>query len=294
MLPLFGVRPGWDAKDGVVTYGQYSAEYKNAMIQIAKWYKEGLIDQEIFTRGGTAREKLLGDNVGGSTNDWLVSTAAFNDKYQDSIPDFRFSAIEPPADINGNVWETSSRGYFSGYGWSISAQSQYAEKIIKYFDFWFTEEGRRLQNFGIEGEQYEIENGKPVFKKEFLTGDRPALSLLNDIGAQLFIGYKQDFWYEEQIMDPVAKEAVSLYSRGGFVKAPFPSLTLLPDEKRLFDEKWGSIDSNIKQTVQRWVLGAESVETGFEPYMEKMRTLGMDEITAVYQQAYDRFQRAGR
>jgi putative aldouronate transport system substrate-binding protein len=290
ILPLFGVRSAWNDEGGVVTYGQYTPEYKNAMVNTAKWYKDGLIDPEIYTRGNNAREKLLGDNLGGSTHDWLVSTASYNNQYKDKIPGFYFAPITPPADINGKVWETSKRGYTSGYGWAISSQNPDPEATIKYFDFWFTEEGRRLETFGLEGEQYDMVDGRPVFKESFVNNERPVLQRLNEIGANLFIGYKQDFWYEEQIMDHIAKQGVRLYTDGGFAKDKFPEITMTTDEKAVYDEKWASIGTYIKETTQKWVLGASSVEADFDGYMSKLKEMGMDKIVEIYQAAYDRYQ----
>ena len=50
------------------------------MTELAKWYAEGLIDQEVYSRGSTTREQLLGDNIGGATHDWFSSSLSFNDK----------------------------------------------------------------------------------------------------------------------------------------------------------------------------------------------------------------------
>lgn len=49
--------------------------YRVGLANIAKWYAEGLIDPEIFTRGSSSRDYLLSENLGGSTHDWFASTS---------------------------------------------------------------------------------------------------------------------------------------------------------------------------------------------------------------------------
>ena len=52
--------------------------------------------------------------------------------------------------------EPDPRVTYSNIGWSVSKYNQHPIETIQYFDFWFSEEGRRLMNYGIEGEQYDI------------------------------------------------------------------------------------------------------------------------------------------
>ncbi len=74
----------WDAhwdfhvnEEGKVEYGPYQPQYKDALVNITKWYAEGLIDPEIFTRGAQARDYALGNNIGGMTHDYFASTASY-------------------------------------------------------------------------------------------------------------------------------------------------------------------------------------------------------------------------
>lgn len=291
LLSLFGVEGSWSAKAGKVHYGAYTPEYKNAMAKIADWYSQDLIDKEVFTRGDNARDQLLGNDVGGSTHDWFTSTTSYNTKLKEKFPGFEFIPIAPPADVNGKVWEQTSRGLTSDVGWAITKNNQHPVETIKYFDFWFSEEGRRLMNFGIEGQQYEMVDGKPKFKEEILNGKKPPVVLLHDIGAQLPVGFQQDFSYEEQIMDPIAREGVKMYMDNKYCIDQFPKVTLTPEEKSAFDDKWPAISTYIRETTQRWVLGGEPVEGNFENYIAKLKSMGMDEMITIYQNAYDRYQK---
>lgn len=290
LAPLFGARTGWYVKSGNAAFGKMEPEYKTAMINIKKWYAEGLIDKEIFTRGAKARDILLGDNVGGSTHDWFASTAQFNDSLKSKIPDFQFLPIAPPADINGKVWEEKGRLLLSTHGWGISKENKYQIQTIKYFDFWFTPEGRRLHNFGIEGTHYTMVNGKPVFKDEILHGKEPTNQLLWNDGAQIEVGVQMDYAYEQQWTNPVAAKGVQMYIDNKYIVDQFPSLSFTEEEQKVLSTKWNSIDTYIKEMEQKWIMGGEPLtDTSFEKYVAQLKSMGMDEVTKIYNTAYQRY-----
>ena len=211
LVNLFGCHSGWYVKDGKVHYGMYDPEYKTAVTELAKWYKEGIIDPEIYTRGNKARDELLSKNLGGATHDWFGSTAGYNESLKDTVPGINFVPIAPPADINGDVWEETARAKYGEMAWGISYKNQHPVETMKYFDFWFSKEGLTLANFGIEGKHYNMVDGKPVFTDLVLKGEKDAIGVLQDAGAQIEMGTVQDFWYEEQWLTDAAKEGMEMY-----------------------------------------------------------------------------------
>lgn len=290
ILALYGVRDGWSvADDGKIVYGKYVPEYKEGIKQVAKWYKEGLIDTELYTRGGNSREQLFEANTGGSLHDWFTSTTVFNDRMKESVPEFNLIAIAPPADVNGKKWEDTSRATVDIYGWGISMSNPNPEATIKYFDFWFSEEGKRLYNFGIEGQQYDIVDGKPVFKSEFINGGKTMTDACWSNGMQLMIGAPQDFEYEKQWMNEDSQKAIDMYTDGGYIKDAFPALSFTSDEQKVITEKWSSIYSTMVEYEQKWVLGNMSVDETYDDYVSKLKSMGIDDVLKVYNDAYQRY-----
>ncbi len=273
---------------GNVQHGFATPEFKEGITNVAKWYSEGLIDPEIYTRGGKARDIALGNNIGGFTHDWFGSTASYNNKLGDEIPGFSFQPIAPPADVNGEVWEEFNRDLVKPDGWAITIANENPIETIKYFDFWFTEEGRRLMNFGIEGVQYDMIDGQPIFKDEVLNGDASVQKQLWEIGAQVPIGFHQDFAYEIQTYNEVAQKGVNMYTDNGYVIDPFPYLAFNNEEQAIYDEIFTNITTYMRESHQKWVLGGESVEEGWDAYIARLDELGYQDLLAIYQSAYNR------
>lgn len=291
ILALYGIRDGWSvAEDGSVVYSKYLPEYKEAIKNVAKWYQEGLIDQEVFTRGKNAREQLFEENVGGSLHDWFTSTTVFNDRLRETIPEFNIVAFAPPADINGKAWEDTSRNTVEAYGWGIASSNPDPVATIKYFDFWFSEEGRRLYNFGIENQQYVMEDGKPKFKDEFIHSGKTMTNACWENGMQLMIGAPQDFEYEKQWMNKESQEAIDLYENNDYILPAFPTLAFTAEEQKVITEKWSSIYSRMVEMEQKWILGTEDIDATYDKYINDLKGLGMEDVLRVYNSAYQRYQ----
>lgn len=54
----------------------------------------------------------------------------------------------------------------SGNNWAITKNAKHPERIIQYLDYLFTDEGQKLISWGIEGQHYDVVEGKRVRKEE--------------------------------------------------------------------------------------------------------------------------------
>lgn len=291
LIQLWDAYWNWHDRDGVVVHGKAELQYKEAMQNLAKWYAEGLIDKEIFTRGNTAREQLLGDNIGGSTHDWFTSCGSFN-KLSSQIPGFEWVAMAPPADVNGVVKEIAHREKVNVYGWGISKDNKYPVETIKYLDFWMSEEGQMLFSWGIEGEDYTMVNGKPVPTDAVLNAPESAPVYMRNRG-QHEIGSISRIEGELEKMNEFSRAGYEMYMNNGYCeKVPFwPPLTLTQEELRITKEKGTAIDTYIKEQQQKWLMGTEELtDASWDSYLAQLKQMGMDDYTKVYADAYARYQ----
>lgn len=284
---LWGAKEGWYEVDGKVKYGPMEPEYKEAYKNLAAWMAEGLFDPEIYTRGKEARDYMLKENLGGMTHDWFASTSGYNSKSE--IEGFDFGAFAPPADKDGNAYERTVRSKLYWSGWGIAASNPHPEETMKYFDFWFTEVGRRLLNFGIENETYTLVDGEPVFTETILKADDPVLKL-RDYGCQMTIGVQQDFNYEKQLMNETALQGVLLYAENNYFGKQFPaSLPYTEEERERLAELMVAIDTLKQETAQKWVLGTEAVDAGYDVFKSSLENFGIQEAIEIQQAAFDRY-----
>lgn len=287
----------WDAyndfyvRDGVVRFGPEQDAYRTGMRELVKWYDEGLIHSEIFTGGSNSREVLLSQNKGGATIDWFASTSSYNGRLQETIPGFAFKPFAPPAGIDGVRRNNFRRSKVIPFlGWGIGYSNEYPEATMRYFDFWFTETGIRMAAFGVEGEDYVLQDGKPVFTDTVTGADVPVITYLSrERGAQfLGMGTMQDIEYELQAMHPYGREGYDLYSSNSWATEQMPLLSYNEDEFDRLHEIMSSVRTLVSEKAQRWILGAEDIDANYDEFLRQMRDMGIDEAVAITQAAYDR------
>lgn len=293
LLGLFGVPAGFYVQNGKIVSSMYMPEIKEGIKEITKWYQEGLIDKEIFTRGGKAREVMFGQDIGAMTHDWFPSTSNFNDIVSEEVDGFHLVAIAPPNAQLGTPIEYSNpgRAKLEQQGIAISASTADPKLVLRYLNFFWTEEGRRLANFGVEGEEYTMVDGKPKYTEEFLaSSDKSVKEKLEAIGAQSAFGYEMDYDYTLPTLHEEAIKAMDLYSKGNYMADAFPMLAFTDEEQAIYDKNCQSLETYYFETLQKWILGAADIDATFDEYMNRMKELGMEDILSAYQAAYDRFQ----
>jgi putative aldouronate transport system substrate-binding protein len=273
--------------DGKIAHGYAGEGYREGIKNIAKWYAEGLIDPEVFTRGSSAREYLLSENLGGMTHDWFASTSGYNISLKDKVEGFDLAVIAPPASISGVQMEEHRRTPVKPDGWAISHTNPDPVATIKYFDFYFTEEGRRLANFGVEGISYEMIDGKPIFTDEFMAKG-PINSSLYQLGSQVQRGYFQDFEYEKQWTNPSALKGIELYDAGDYLVEQFLGVAFNEDEQAVYDRRWSSIQTYMLEKQQAWILGSSDVEADWDKYIKTLDKMGYDDVIEALNSAYTR------
>ncbi|WP_257893329.1 extracellular solute-binding protein [Gymnodinialimonas phycosphaerae] len=275
-----------DAGEIVHPYAQDA--YRVGLSNIAQWYEEGLIDPEIFTRGSSSRDYLLSENLGGMTHDWFASTSGYNSALAEAVPGFNFIPFLPPASAGGVRMEEHRRIPIKPDGWAISYSNEHVIETIRYFDFWFTEEGRNLANFGVEGRTWNMVDGEPIFTDEVLNSDQAVNSQMYLEGAQIQRGYWQDYRYEWQWTAEAAREGIELYSANDLLVDQFLGVAFNQQEQAIYDRYWPSIRTYMLERQQAWILGSGDVEEDWADYIETLNDMGYDQVIEVMNSAYAR------
>lgn len=293
LLSLFGISDFWHLnKDGKVAIGLYTPEYKEAAKLAHQWYSEGLIDPEIFTRGTKSASELFPQNNGGVIHYWIASTSNYNRTIPESVPGFKLVGILPPTDINGEQWEVSSRDILPGNGWAISSSNKYPVESMKYMDFWWSNEGRRLMVYGIEGEHHTMVDGKPVYTDTILNSSSAVNDTMRKMGGQIDdMGYLHDTSYELQSMHEIGLETYNMYVESGVtgkINPKIPALSFTEEELDIITAKYPACRTYMLEQLQNWVMHGGNIDAEFDTYMETLKNMGIDDVVTVYQTAYDR------
>ncbi|MFI3115856.1 MAG: sugar ABC transporter permease [Clostridia bacterium] len=282
--------------DGVWYHCWLSDEFKYAIENVSRWYDMGLLDPEIFTKGTASRKEYIPGDTGGMTYEWIASTTAYNDTVTD-IEGFNLVVMAPPITEAGNQWSEHIRTKVKPESWAISSSCD-PDKVgalFAYMDYFWTEEGRNLSNFGVEGEHWTFVDGKPTFTDSVMNND--ALKAVNtylkeDVGAQVVVGYWMDYDYELQWTNEIGQAGVNMYLDGGFSDGLFmmPTLNYTDNELETHEALINEINTYHMEAVQDFVLLDWTLIDGkWDAYVDKSYSLGVQELLDLYGTAYDRY-----
>lgn len=287
LLQLFKVNSDKMLVDGEYIFCPITENYRTAMKELSKWYSEGLIDSEIYTRS-SAREQLLGQNLGGCSVDWFSSTSRFNDTYKDAVPGLDFSVILPPKNIDGKVVSYAARGKLHGWAWglSVDADKDMYEDLIKYFDFWMSQAGQDLIAYGVEGVSYTRDaDGKVQWSEAATTYADGVPQYLRSIGSAE-IGTIGNIDAEKSGMNEIGLTGFEMYEP---IVAPVAGqLSYTDEELEILNKYQANVLTAVSEWQQKWLMGTENIDTTWDKYMNELKGMGVDEVVNVYKTAYNR------
>lgn len=290
-IELTGNNDYWMIKDGKAVFAPILPETKEFLATMAKWYKEGLIDSEFITREDTNNYHIL-NNKAGATCYWTGYVAAqnVNKEVLAKDPNTNWQVIQPPVLTAGQPAKTySQQAAVVNYSWAISSSAENAVDIIKMFDYVYSDEGSMLFNFGIEGDSYEMVDGKPQYTDAIMNGEGGTISWIRKNGLQALIGMRQLPEYEAaSCINEDVKSQLFNYIDNDYFYPINPTLNLTEAEKEIYDVSMSSIKTYVDEEILKFFIGARPIEE-FDDFVARIKELGIDEMTTLKNQSYDRY-----
>ena len=145
-------------------YGPLSDDYKQALQYLNKIYTEGLISPDYFTY---TTDMGNADLESGTACILPSAWEGYPGAWADERPEDEWVAVPLPTSdaYPDEAWQferefTSEYEFNPRYSMVISAQSPIADELVKFVDAQYDEDVINLLNWGIEGETYEMKDGK--------------------------------------------------------------------------------------------------------------------------------------
>lgn len=165
------------------------------------------------------------------------------------------------------------------------------ELAVKWMDFWYSEPGFYLANYGVEGLSYDLIDGEPVMT-ELMTDNPDGLDVRATImyyTAQLNIPYYKDTSnlnsaYEDYEL--AARELWRSNQDGAYV---IPTAVAFNSaEADAYGLHITDIETYADENLLKFIVGDRPLEE-WDDYVAVFQSLGIDACTEAYQNAYDRF-----
>ena len=291
-----GCNPMWDVNDdGTVYFPAMSDQMKHYYEFMNRLYEQELIHPELATLDYTAKKQLE-----------FSGKVAFLDNAAESMPadangEWHLSCVAPLTseyDSTQEVWGTPYVGFSNSI--FISNDSKYKKELCQMIDIMYAAEevveGTGLLGmsftYGIKGEHWDVnDDGKTYHFYDQEGYDNFNTFVANEVR-----------WYNmgraDYLKDLVPDTPSNSQSRQfGFIENvnpymetdPFPYAFLVFDEDQQYviDNRWTEIDTYVKKMQVEFITGVSDIETGWDTYCKTLKDMGIEEVVAVYQAAYE-------
>ncbi len=282
-----GVDTMFILKDGTeVTYSPLESGWLDYVTYMNKLYSEGLIYPDYL---GTVVamspqiEVILSDEVGV----FICGVTSFETYTQQSETEgFRMVAANPPVVNEGDAFHFSKVTNTSA-GWCMSTQCENPELVACVLDYFYTDEGIILANYGMEGETFNYdEDGNPVLTDLVLNNPE---GMTYFIANQVYIGSaptvadwtKQTSRYTED-----QNEAGDIW--GTDDSWYIPTFVTMNDEEQDMYDAFTDISTYTAECMLQFITGEKPLSE-YDAFVEQLYAMGVQDCIDAWASAYDRY-----
>ncbi|WP_217586497.1 extracellular solute-binding protein [Lentibacillus saliphilus] len=274
-----------DPENGDLRFNPISEDYKAMLEYINKLYEEKLINQNIFT---IENDQFLANGANGMYG----STVFYS-------PDDTFGT-EAGVFVGGlplkgpKSYQSFSKSNSVGRmdGLVITKDAQNPGALVKWQDYFYTEEGSRFQYMGVEGETYvETEDGYEYVEE--ITNSPNGLTLDEELRKRLaWVGLwppgimRQDYFMGSETSQSSldATEKLKPY----LSEESWPRFTYTEDENRVLSSVGSDIEKYVEEMRDKFIVG-DVPFSQWDDYVNEIESMGLDEYMDVQQNAYNRY-----
>ncbi|WP_168119553.1 extracellular solute-binding protein [Paenibacillus sp. HB172176] len=270
-----------DSESGEFKYAPIQDEYKTMLEYFNKFYKEGLIPKDFLTMDTKMWQDIVSTNRAFITLDYMGRIDFFNSALRPDNPDFTMNFMAPPAGWEGGPQHNAYTAV-SEEGFMIASTSKKIDDIVKFIDWFYSEDGKQTVSWGKEGETYSGDS----FIKDYadITDLRKSTGLSTDGTYAWF-----DFDAHISVSSPELQSAYEQAPKYDGAKSS--TLAFTPEEQQILSTKGDSLNSNRDENLAKFIMGTRSFDE-WDKFIDEQKKLGYEDIVAIYKTAYDRAQAA--
>ncbi|MFB5675427.1 extracellular solute-binding protein [Paenibacillus terreus] len=287
----FGVMGNFYVNNGKVVYGYMEPDYKEYLRTMAQWYKEGLIDKDFASIDAPTVDKKMTSGDSGATIGWQFYIEKYNAAVQETDPKADFVAAPYPAAAKGQLPEFGQldNAYAGTSSAAISATTKNVEAAMRWLDYAYSEEGRMLNTFGLEGVTYNMKDGKPVYTDLVVNNPEG----LGSDQVMMKYAHGTNFPMIQQDNNLPAKykqtaEALDVWRKTNHEKHLLPPVTPTAEEADEMSSIMNDINALVKEAELKIILGTEPVDN-YDRYVQQMKDMGIERALEIQQAAYERY-----
>lgn len=287
-------------KEGTtVKYGYAEPAYKEFLMEMNKWYKEGLLDKSFASIDSKGIDAKIINGDSGASFGWAQSGfVKWTNAARVNNPDFELVGVSYPVMNRGEISTFAPRDpqvYFAGC--AIGQKSKNKELATKILDYGFTQEGRERMMFGIENDTFTIENGEYKLTDKILANkdglseaEAKSIYIRNDQNIPLL---NSNLNLRAKVVEtfslPELETAVKSWRNNEGDKSRLPA-TLAPslEDATEYGRILTDLNSYASEMMLKFIVG-ETPFSEYDNYLAELERRGLHRMLEIAQASYDRY-----
>lgn len=273
--------------------GKYISKYEHPNYEafletVSRWFQNGLIDPEYLSRKNADIHTLFNSGLVGCGFVFSTRLPSYTTSIQAVDPDGYVEYMEPIVGYGGEQRAIGRVAAGSRACITIAAEDK-AIECIKYLDWFYSEEGDRVLNFGIEGTSYEMVDGAPVMINEYTEG-WDAFRLIGGVSTTWAYNRNLDAYYQCMLNGKAVEECEEidlLTYRAYNGNEPYIVSPLRAFATETSKAKGTEIYAMLAEAEAKVIDGSMTIES-FRDVLAKAKANGLDAMTAEMQACWDK------
>lgn len=281
--------------DGTVHCSLIEDGYRDYLTLMNDWYNKGLISKDFasisFDVFSGESDALINTDQTGYFRTSVNQIAALNDTAEN--PNFSLTAV-------GNV---GTDGYVinhfsdaalcsSEQSISITTACKNPELAAQWVDFWYTNAGEMLYNYGVYGEVYTLNENNEIVFTELITENDWGVDATGALTVYAFAGSlfgRQIARRTEMFQTEAQRHARTVWTDSVDTVQRIPlGMTMTTDESTDFGNIMGDIYTYAAQCVLQFINGTKPLSE-WDSYVKELQDMNIADAIACYQTALDRY-----
>ncbi len=283
--------------DGEVKFSPLEEGYLEYVTLMNKWYNVGLLYPDFVS--GTSTTTCEPDLMGNGTIAMVSCPAGFMEQFYAVASDENFELVataRPVKEAGDVIHQGSTVSMTSTNGFSISTAVSDSdpnfEILTKWLDYWYTQEGSDLANYGVENVSYVRNADGKVEYTELMTNNPDGLafnlcmnryvlfvgSFLND-NTRTAINYNEKQAESVEIWTTNAGDGTYVYPT---------NVSMSAEESEAFSSAYSDIATYVESQTLGFITGSV-VLNEYDSFCDTIYSMGIEDLIAIYQTCLDRY-----
>lgn len=268
--------------------------YKDYLTEMHKWFEEGLLYQDFATTAFDPHDNTLSQMIyNGEVAIWATQLEGLDD-YAASSPDPNFiSAPIPEVTLDGDTNHCTAVEYvINDSDITITSNCDNVPLAVEWLNYWYTDEGIRMYNYGPEGDAYHLEGDKVVLE-DFVLNNEYGVDVSSFLRMYCPYGSFTGIYLRSRLTDYSSQlqlDAAKIWTESNDGAYILPNgVTVDAASNETLSSLGADIMTYADTCIPKFIMGDMDIETEWDGYIETLESMGIAQCIEIEQAAYDAY-----